>query len=453
MLNKSSGTRKVIIVASVVIAVAFFAFAFARANPPAAVRTYFWLETKWIEHWPFKSGKWTIQKLVPGMIKVGVLRPVRVAVEPGVSFLLDPRDLVSVTILRNGEWQPEIWDSISPTLSEGSVFLDVGAHIGYFSMKAARKVGPSGRVVSFEPNPETLKLLRDNVAANSAQNVIVEPIACTDREQMLTLYAAPVGNTGASSLALQNANISIQEPPRPYPVRGRPIDQIVRELNLSRVDAIKIDVEGAEVLVLRGALETLKRFHPKLVVEVVPAQLAGFQTTVEDLTSLIKAAGYNRGKPLNPEQTDWEWTVQDTASLVSVIPMGDPSLSGQLIRGFHEIEQNSWRWTDGKFTVALRTPPGANRTGAWLIVKLHVSEVSIKQLRSMTLTAAVGGQVLTPETFTTAGAHEYRREVTASVLDPEMVDAEFSLDKFLNPHGVELGVVVNSIALESKPPK
>jgi len=55
----------------------------------------------------------------------------------------------------------------------------------------------TGRVVGFEPNPETLKLLRDNVVANNAQNVIVEPIACPDREQMLTLYAAPAMNTGA----------------------------------------------------------------------------------------------------------------------------------------------------------------------------------------------------------------------------------------------------------------
>src|SRR5438132_71377 len=61
---------------------------------------------------------------------------------------------------------------------------------------------------------ETLKLLRDNVTANRAWNVIVAPVACTDREQMLTLYAGPSSNTGASSLARENADILFEEPPR-----------------------------------------------------------------------------------------------------------------------------------------------------------------------------------------------------------------------------------------------
>ena len=89
-------------------------------------------------------------------------------VEPGISFLLDPRDLVSSALLSTKQWQPEIWNAISPALNEGSVFLDVGAHIGYFSMKASRKAGRTGRVLAFEPNPETLVLLRDNVRVNRA---------------------------------------------------------------------------------------------------------------------------------------------------------------------------------------------------------------------------------------------------------------------------------------------
>jgi FkbM family methyltransferase len=224
--------------------------------------------------------------------------------------MLDPRDLVPLVILRTGIWEPELWSSISATLPEGGVFLDVGAHIGYFSVKAARKVGKTGRVVAFEPNPETLNLLRDNVSANRAENVMVEPIACTDREQMLTLFAAAFFNTGRASLGRQNADFSRDGPPKEYTVRGRPIDDVVRELNLTRVDVIKIDVEGAEVFVVKGAMNTLKRFHPKLIVEVIPAQLASLKSTPEDLIAAIKAAGYNHSRPINPEKIDWEWTVQ-----------------------------------------------------------------------------------------------------------------------------------------------
>ena len=290
-----------------------------------------------------------------------------------MSFLLDPRDMVPLMILRSGSWQPEIWESLSPVLGEGSVFLDVGAHIGYFSMKAAVKVGKTGHVLAFEPNPETLKLLRENVAANHAENVIVEPIACTDREQTLTLYAAPVQNTGASSLSRSNADISGDQAPRAYSVRGRPIDDVVRELNLSRVDAIKIDVEGAEVYVLRGAADTLRRFHPRVVVEIVREQLANMQSTPEELAAVMKTAGYNRTKPLNPRQTDWEWTVQNPSEMSSIVRVADTSSDAQLIRGFYPLEHGAWRWTAGNFTVALKVPAGADQNGARLDSEFHNS--------------------------------------------------------------------------------
>jgi len=292
------------------LAIAVFVLVLSRTNRPQILRSYFRFETAWIQRWPSQPGKWGIEELAPILLRAGVLAPARVEVEPGISFMLDPSDLVPLVILRTGAWQTEIWDSISPTLSEGGVFLDVGAHIGYFSLKAARKVGQTGRVVAFEPNPETLKLLRDNVSANRAENVVVEPIACTDREQTLTLFAAPSFNTGAASLGRNNADFSPDGPPKEYSVRGRPIDDVVRELNLARVDVIKIDVEGAELFVVRGAMNTLKRFHPKLIVEVVPAQLANLKTTPDDLIAAIKAAGYNRSRPLNPDKIDWEWTVQ-----------------------------------------------------------------------------------------------------------------------------------------------
>ncbi len=300
--------KTVLVVPLAILGILVLVWGFSFANRTAFVRTYFWLEQKWVDHWPVYSQKWAIQDLAPYAIRMGLLSPIRKEVEPGVSFLLDPRDLVSASILRGGAWQPEIWESLSPNLSEGSVFLDVGAHIGYFSMKAAVKVGASGRVVSFEPNPETLKLLRDNVAVNHAQNVIVEPIACTDREQTLTLYGGPPSNTGMSSL--DSRNVPLEGAPKLYTVRGRPIDDVVRELKLARVDAIKIDVEGAEVMVLRGALETLKRFHPKIVVEVVREQLANLHATPEELAALLRSAGYTQSKPLNSPVTDWEWTAQ-----------------------------------------------------------------------------------------------------------------------------------------------
>ncbi|MDQ6665785.1 MAG: FkbM family methyltransferase [Acidobacteriota bacterium] len=297
------------------LAAAILLVVFVHANRAASVKLYFRAEQAILENWPRAIGKdavehFAIYTAVPSLCRAGLLGPARLQVAPGMSFLLDPRDLIAVSILRGAEWQPEIWEALAPALSEGSVFLDVGAHIGYFSMKASPRAGKTGKVLAFEPNPETLKLLRDNVRVNNAANVVVLPVACTSRESQLTFWASASFNTGMSSLSRENADITYKEPPRPYQVRGRRIDDIIREMNLERVDAIKIDVEGAEVEVLRGTRETLRRFHPKLVVEVDARQLAAFKTTPEELAFTIKGAGYNQGAPLNPGGTDWAWTVQ-----------------------------------------------------------------------------------------------------------------------------------------------
>ena len=268
------------------------------------VRSFLRSERAWTRYWPVETGRGWPRTLEPLMFRVGVLRPVRVEVEPGINLLLDPRDDVSRTILisLSGRWEPEVWQAISNGLPEGGVMLDVGAHIGYDSLKASVKVGPSGRVVAFEPNPNTLPTLRDNISASGAHNVIVQPIACTDSEQTLTLFdATPGGNSGSSSLSQQNAGPLT----RSYTVRGRPIDDVLGELGLTRVDVVKIDVEGAELVALRGAAQSLKRFHPKLIVEVVPRQLANMGTSVEEVESFIASLGYRATRAVDYKNREW----------------------------------------------------------------------------------------------------------------------------------------------------
>jgi FkbM family methyltransferase len=271
------------------------------------VRTYVRSERLWERACPIAPAKRAIRRLEPLLSRVGVLQPVRIEVDPGVSLLLDPAEDVARTILvsRQGRWEPEVWAAISSGLSDGGVFFDVGAHIGYDSLKAARLVGEKGRVVAFEPNPNTLRILRSNIEASGARNVIVQPIACTDSEQTLTLFdSTPGGNSGSSSLSRANAGGLT----RPYTVRGRPIDDVVSELGMTRVDVVKADVEGAELLVLRGAAQTLRRFHPKLILEVVPRQLENMNASVEALEAFIEALGY--GEPQTVDYKNKQWTVR-----------------------------------------------------------------------------------------------------------------------------------------------
>jgi FkbM family methyltransferase len=449
MLKKISIACGIVLI---LLAVFWLGLAISPKLQVATVRAYFKLEHSLIERSATQSGKIRIMELRPVMAKIGLLHPVRMKVDAGISFLLDPRDFVSATILSEKQWQPEVWDSLSPVLRAGSVLLDVGAHIGYFSLKGALKVGPSGRVISFEPNPETLVLLRDNVAVNRASNITVEPIACSDRDQMLTLFAAPIANTGASSLSRDNADLDPDTAPaKAYPVRARPIDDVVRELDLRRVDAIKIDVEGAEVSVLRGAIETLKRFHPKVVIEIVERQLASFHTTPADVTAILKEAGYNQSKAIDSD--DWEWIHVGADTALSTVDVADGVASGQLIRGFHSLEANAWRWTDQNFTVALPTPAGANRSGAALTLILTVPDVSLQKLKTLTLSAKAGGVSLPPETYTTPGRYEYKRQVPGAAFNKDMMEVDFSLDKALPTGGDDpqrLGVIVTAVSLKAK---
>jgi FkbM family methyltransferase len=234
------------------------------------------------------------------------LKPVMVEVEPGVHMLLDPSDLVSHNILLTGGWQGEVWNAIASNLTEGSVFLDVGAHIGYDTLRGSKQVGPTGKVIAFEPNPKTLELLRGNLEASKAGNVIVQPIACADKEGVLTLYdSAGHGNSGASSLSQETAAEWHAESLPSYTVRGRPIDDVVEEIGLARLDVIKMDIEGAETIAIRGARRTLLRFRPVVITEVSAHLLENLGSSVAELTALMAELGYAQHRVI--DEVDWEW--------------------------------------------------------------------------------------------------------------------------------------------------
>ena len=156
MPAKFSRLQKTLLIATlVVLGIPAIVHGFSFANRPAFVRCYFWVEQRCVDHWP------AIQDLAPYAIRAHLLSGARVEVEPGLSFFLDPRDLVSVSILRGGSWQPEVWEPLASSLSEGSVFLDVGAHIGCFSKRLYSR-NPLARVVAVECCPENWPALEKN---------------------------------------------------------------------------------------------------------------------------------------------------------------------------------------------------------------------------------------------------------------------------------------------------
>jgi FkbM family methyltransferase len=275
----------------------------AKASPVLRTKSYFTLERQWTAHWPLRRGK-GLPRLLKRAMEPFV--PVWVQVEPGVTMLLDPEDYVSRVILERGAWESDSWAAVRQHLSRGATFVDVGAHIGYYSLKALPVVGLEGRVIAIEPNPDTVRELRDNIQASRAGVIRVEPVACSSEEGTLDLFAAPRVNTGQASLSQVNASQDGQAVAA-YRVRARPLDAIVEDAGVSRVDVVKIDVEGAEFIVLKGALETLARYHPVVIVELIERQLQSMGTSSAEVVGLLTAHGYAaRGTFGDNVQFDWD---------------------------------------------------------------------------------------------------------------------------------------------------
>ena len=157
-------------------------------------------------------------------------------------------------------YEPELL-YLQNVLHPGDVFIDAGASIGIFTVVASRLVGDAGCVLAFEPADGTIPVLHRNVQINRLGNVRIFKQALSEKEgtrELYHVYGAPtysLGGTGRDSELFEEVQVTT-------------IDQAVRAANLGPVSCIKIDVEGAEELVLRGAKETIERSRPTIIFEV-----------------------------------------------------------------------------------------------------------------------------------------------------------------------------------------
>lgn len=164
---------------------------------------------------------------------------------------------------------------------------------------------------------------------------------------------------------------------------------------------------------------------------------------------IVCAAGCKR----KSQKVQMDATEEAGAAMATTIHVADPNASVQLIKGFHDVEQNAWRWTMKKFSVTLRPPAGAAQRGAMLRVQFAVPDPVIAMFKSVTLSASVEGVPLHSQTYSTTGDQVYAQEVPAKALSSEAVVVDFTLDKAIPPGDTdkrELGIVVSTIGFEVK---
>ena len=178
----------------------------------------------------------------------------------GQVFRVDPRDFgVTFELHATGTYEPFTRAACLESLEPGMVFVDIGAHVGLYTLPAARAVGASGRVIAFEPHPGNRALLEENVGRNALNNVTVVAAAVSESPGEMSLQVSPF-NTGDHRLYRGGHGGGAQ-----VPTRVVSIDAWCAAEGIDHVDMVKIDVQGAEARVIVG-MKAMIQSNPGMVI-------------------------------------------------------------------------------------------------------------------------------------------------------------------------------------------
>lgn len=185
-------------------------------------------------------------------------------------------DLIPMYLFLFGLWEPDLAAFMRRRLAPGDGFIDVGANVGAFTLLAARRVGPAGRVLAIEAAPWIAERLRENIQRNEL-NVRVAIVAASDGDGELRLFSGPAKNLGrtttVASVARDATGVRSADELAPSAiVQARPIGAIATDEELAAARVIKIDVEGAEPAVLRGLAAVIPKLRGdcEIMVELSP---------------------------------------------------------------------------------------------------------------------------------------------------------------------------------------
>jgi len=193
-------------------------------------------------------------------------------------------------LLARGRFEVDHFRAMSALVRAGDTCIDVGANVGLVSLELSRLVGPAGCVLAFEPEPTTFRILTANLARNGLGHVRGFNMAVSDQAGSATLEL-PAGRSEYGSLA-RVVHPSAGDGPRSRArVEVESLDNVAMPL-LTGCRLIKIDTEGHELHVLRGASRLIALWRPYLSIEIVPSLLASHGSSSDALISLLASWGY-----------------------------------------------------------------------------------------------------------------------------------------------------------------
>ena len=197
------------------------------------------------------------------------------------TFVVLENDGIGSDLLAGKRWEPHFASFLSAINIVGTTAIDIGANIGCNTVHLARAVGPTGTVVAFEPQRIPFQQLCGSVILSGYPNVVAYQLAVGDKAQVIELE--PV-DFFATHVNVGNAGIG---------VGGETATMVTLDsLNVANVSLIKLDIQGAEVIALRGARGTIEREQPLIFLEIEEPQLRDRGTTPAELIGLVFSLGY-----------------------------------------------------------------------------------------------------------------------------------------------------------------
>ncbi len=236
-----------------------------------------------------------IKSIVPVIMrKMGISYPLELNTFWGGKFASVLPEAVSTCIWRTGSFDESVSLTLLHYLPVGGVFLDIGAHFGFFSLFASSLAGSNGQVIAVEAIPSTFKQLKQNIEISSNHEKIYAVNVAAYNKQCNLEFSdfGVIASSLNSAFNVRQRNSLVKHTPVKISIEAKTVDAILEEIPVERLDVVKIDAESSELFVLQGMASSLSKFRPVVILEIGDYGVQGSYRSSE-IVDLLKAIGYS----------------------------------------------------------------------------------------------------------------------------------------------------------------
>ncbi len=213
----------------------------------------------------------------------------------GINYELDLLEVIDSQMFYMGSREPDTSKTLELLCCKRDIVIDIGANVGSHTLPMADLVGTAGQVYAFEPVPWAIKKLKRNLILNNFKNIFIEQVALSDENNSgveMEFRASFKIEAGQGVDKQGKINQDWWRECERVMTKMQTLDSYVQECGLARVNLIKLDVDGFEGKVIRGALNTLKQHKPFLIMEIAPAWVAMRGDSAIEIADQLLGIGY-----------------------------------------------------------------------------------------------------------------------------------------------------------------